>query len=293
MRNKGVSISGKSKSLVFLLSFTFVFSMFGGALLGNVGTADPWFYVKEGIAQPPAGLPPSNVTITSPQNITYHKDTIQLTANAEIPNPNDGSFYDTTEAYYTASWQEGKVDFWPHNITLTDVPEGSQYVQVSIFNVFRVNEHQYSDIGVIGYSAYRLGGTARIYFSVDLPPTINITSIINGTIYKSSNVTLDFTTSEPNKELMYCLDGTNQTISGNSTLNFPRDGWHNLTVYAWDYGGNLGISQTVQFSTQTTFTLSPIVYSTAIILAISVGSVVLFKKLHPSQRKQMHTGPKR
>jgi hypothetical protein len=48
----------------------------------------------------------------------------------------------------------------------------------------------------------------------------------------------------------YSLDGQdNVTVTGNATLSGLSSGLHNVTVYANDTAGNMGVSETIKFTT--------------------------------------------
>jgi len=83
-------------------------------------------------------------------------------------------------------------------------------------------------------------------------PTLSILSPENKT-YTVNEVPLTFTVSEPTSWIGYSLDGqANITIAGNTTLTGLSDGMHSLIVYASDIAGNVGYSDIVYFTIQTT-----------------------------------------
>ncbi len=84
------------------------------------------------------------------------------------------------------------------------------------------------------------------------PPTISIVSPENKT-YPVEDVPLTFTVSESTSWIGYSFDGqANITIAGNTTLTGLSDGMHSLIVYASDIAGNVGYSDMVYFTIQTT-----------------------------------------
>jgi len=83
------------------------------------------------------------------------------------------------------------------------------------------------------------------------PPLITVISPQNMT-YNKIPVNLTFTISEPTDWIGYSLDGqANVTINGNITLS-PSDGAHSMIVYANDTTGNMGASDRVCFTVDTT-----------------------------------------
>ena len=84
------------------------------------------------------------------------------------------------------------------------------------------------------------------------PPAIFILSPENKT-YDRSVIPLTFTTSENLSWSSYSLDAsTNVTIMGNTTLPSLPDGTHSIIIFANDTVGNMGKSDTVTFTIDTT-----------------------------------------
>jgi len=92
-----------------------------------------------------------------------------------------------------------------------------------------------------------------VYFSVKaLPPSIQIVSPENKT-YPVTSVPLAFTVNETVTWMGYSLDGqANVTIVENATLTGLSEGSHYVAVYANDTVGNMGLSDIVHFSVDTT-----------------------------------------
>jgi len=89
-------------------------------------------------------------------------------------------------------------------------------------------------------------------------------------MYNESSVSLVFTLDKPVNWTGYSLDGKdNVTITGNTTLTGLTSGLHNITVYANGTFGNMGASETINFTVEKPETL-PIVT----IVAASMASVV-------------------
>jgi hypothetical protein len=84
------------------------------------------------------------------------------------------------------------------------------------------------------------------------PPTVYVISPQNAT-YSTNNISLTFTIDEPIDWMGYSIDGQeNSTITGNTTLTNLLDGAHDLVVYCNSTNGNMGESNTVHFSVDTT-----------------------------------------
>ena len=113
-----------------------------------------------------------------------------------------------------------------------------------------------------------------VHFAVNFfePPVILNLSIQNKT-YKTNSLPLEFVSSEPTAWTGYTLDySPNISIQGNTTLSNLSDGSHSLIVYANDTVGNVGWTNTVFFTVDTstpspspsptpfpTLTVSPII----------------------------------
>jgi parallel beta-helix repeat protein len=99
----------------------------------------------------------------------------------------------------------------------------------------------------------------------------------------TADVPLNFTVSKPASWLGYSLDGQeNITIAGNTTLSGLSSGLHNVTVYANDMFGNVGASETINFTVDkeseafpTTLVAVPIV----LVAIIGAGLMLYFTKI--------------
>lgn len=113
------------------------------------------------------------------------------------------------------------------------------------------------------------------------PPRISIISPLNRT-YKETAVALDFFTNELTSLTSYSIDGkVNMTITGNITLNGIPNGFHNVTVYITDQGGNAGSSETVYFTIAKEpelFPAVPIAAVSAVALAVVAVLLVYHKR---------------
>jgi N-acetylneuraminic acid mutarotase len=113
-----------------------------------------------------------------------------------------------------------------------------------------------------------------------VPPKISVASPQN-TSYHVSDVSLDFVVNRPVDWLGYSLDGTdNVTVAGNFSLTGLSDGAHNITVYARDSNGNVGVSETVTFTvSKSSFPIEVVAgVSGALVAIVGVGLFCYFKK---------------
>ena len=121
-----------------------------------------------------------------------------------------------------------------------------------------------------GNPYYRTYGASSdvINFTVVYPPAISILSLENKT-FNTNSISLNFTVNEPVTKTEYCLDGQEKmVIDGNLTLGGLSDGLHNVTVYATDFDGYVGVSETVYFEIET--------FPTTLVVTASAISVVAF-----------------
>ena len=112
------------------------------------------------------------------------------------------------------------------------------------------------------------------------PPAITLLSPLSQT-YNDSNVSLAFTVNKEVNWTGYSLDGRqNVTTNGNNSLNSGTltnftitkmtNGVHNVTVYANDTYGNIGTSQTINFTVA-----KPQPFPTATVAAVSVAVAIV------------------
>jgi len=105
-------------------------------------------------------------------------------------------------------------------------------------------------------------------------PGISILSIENNGKYNTSSLVLNFTVSEAFSKLSYVLDGLpNATLVGNSTLTDLPNGKHNVTLYATDLAGNVGVSETVYFDVKVSEPFPTVPVAAASVGVIAVGAV--------------------
>ena len=131
-----------------------------------------------------------------------------------------------------------------------------------------------------GNPYYRIYGASSevINFTVVYTPEISILTVENKT-YTTSNIPLNFTVNEPVSKIEYCRDGLeNRTIVGNVTLSGLSDGLHNVTIYAMDVDGYVGISETVHFEIEAFPVTLVASASVASVVIIGVCLLVYFKK---------------
>ena len=114
-------------------------------------------------------------------------------------------------------------------------------------------------------------------------PRILGISIENKT-YNSNKLPLEFNTDENVSKITYSLDNqANVTITGNCTLSSLPVGAHSITIYATDYAGNIGVSETIVFNViQASTGQQPsfIIAIIAAVLTFGIGLMLFFRKSH-------------
>ena len=78
----------------------------------------------------------------------------------------------------------------------------------------------------------------------------------------------------------------NVTIAENTTLPGLSNGKHNVTVYGWDFAGNSGASETINFNIAEPFpALSITIASIIVVAAVCVALLVYLKKYKPKPKQ--------
>lgn len=200
------------------------------------------------------GTAPPRLSVVSPENRAYNVSSLPLVFTATKPVNWSGYSLDD-RANVTIDEQA----------VLAELSDGNHSVVV----------YANDTSGNMGYSSI-------VYFSVDtVRPTLFILSPENR-VYGENEVQLNFTADEPVSWFAYSFDGEdNVTVSKNITLAGLTDGTHNLTVYAADMVGNIGVSDTVHFSIEP----FPVILVTAVAattVIVVVAGYLFFKRKKPN-----------
>jgi parallel beta-helix repeat protein len=116
------------------------------------------------------------------------------------------------------------------------------------------------------------------YLLATTPPKISISSPLNQT-YKEASVPLVFSIDKPVNWISYSLDGQESiSIVGNCTMSNLTNGSHNVTIYCNDTYGNMGASETVEFTISLPFPIVPVAAGSVAAAATAAGLLVYFKK---------------
>jgi len=179
---------------------------------------------------PPVDTLPPSIEILSPENKTYTTSFISLNFTVD-------------EA---TSWIGYSLDS-QMNVTMRgNTTIGSLSDETHAITVY-AND-----------TAGNMGSSNTVYFTIQTPPedtappNISIISPENKT-YATSDISLTFTVDEQISWMAYNLDRqANITIARNGTLTSLLDGPHYLLVYANDTAGNMGASEAVYCTVDTT-----------------------------------------
>jgi hypothetical protein len=250
----------------------------------KLATANPYTELRQ---VPPPVNPTINFTSPAENNTLLNSNRLTMSFNVAIKSESYSVWI--TNIYYKTSWQSDNITIYrrsadghdahiseySRNLTLTGIPEGKQTVTITV-----KGEGEYGE-GVVHYY-FLPTGSSTIGFTIDTtPPTVSILQSENET-YAELEVPLNFTVNESVSQISYVLDGQeNVTIDGNTTLTGLTNGPHNLTIYAWDNAGNIGVSETVTFTVAEPepFPTAPVaVASVATVSLVGVGLLIHFKK---------------
>jgi hypothetical protein len=166
-----------------------------------------------------------------------------------------------------------EINFENLSLTLTNVPDGNHTVHV-------IAEGVGEDYYIFNWYIFHVTDIASTQFAVRAtPPKISLLQF-EETAYKDSEIPLSFITDEPDSQISYMLDGqANVTVNGNTTLTGLSEGFHNITVFATDGSGNIGASETLHFSVESSESSSSLVMTPVVVASlIAVASVIYFKK---------------
>ncbi|MEM3000186.1 MAG: hypothetical protein QXX34_06670 [Candidatus Bathyarchaeia archaeon] len=253
----------KVLAVVFILALLLI----GGALFCEVAIANF-------IPTSPDSVAPL-ISVISPTNKTYENKVLlhfNITAVAYHQWINHVEYTLDEQKHLVYSGETKKLNW---STTLEGLSEGAHSLQVvaSCKSYYMTS----TSGGTLYYRIYD-ASSEIIYFTVVYPPEIFILSPQN-TTYETNNIQLAFTINEPASKFEYSLDGQKTvTIAGNTTLAGLNNGKHNVTIYAMDKDGHIGMSETVYFSIEIPSPTPPIIALVASAVIIAIGILVYFKK---------------
>jgi hypothetical protein len=290
----------KKTALVILLISALLLSAVVGTIYFVKANPYPPKYVS-----PDAYTKPPKIAIFTPENNTAYRDTtIQLSINVSLPESTTAYETYVLRVYYEADWLENRVylyqskglddeiasfqlnpqlQYFDYSGNISGAPRGNHSIVV-----YAEGGGAYPPEGWTGVlPVFSIVGSSSVFFVTgdQSPPKVMLLSIENKT-YDDSNILLNFTVNESCSQLSYVLDNqTNVTIDGNATLSDLSVGNHNVTVYAKDFAGNIGVSKTISFTVakpESSESLSAllVIASVIVVAVVVIGLVVYFKKFH-------------
>jgi hypothetical protein len=209
-----------------------------------------------------------DISVISPETKTYNANSVPLifTFGAEGEVLRMGYSLDNQEFIAVSG-----------NATLSGLTDGDHSIRVYANTSFGMR-----------------GASEIVNFTVQTDVTPPIVEVLSpqDAIYNATSLPLDFTIDEPASWIAYSLDNQiNTTIAGNVTLSELAEGTHSITVFANDTFGNMGTSETINFTIMPTPTPTPepeqqalstttlvITASGVFIAVVGLGSLVYFKK---------------
>ncbi len=270
----------RRKNQKILLIFSLFLLVFAGNNFINLTKARSVTYQT---IPPPPGASPPILSIQTPKNNTIY-NVNNVTINFNVSLLQGLGISSITKVTYNTTWLDKRVYVHQRSsnqdsnlfVNCSDsyiVPDGNHTITINTFGSGVIN-------GYFSSSLFDMSTNAVIHFTVDTTsPKVSVLSLENMTI-DSSDVSLNFSLSEKASLVRYSLDGQKKLILyGNVTLTGLFNGRHNITVYAWDVAGNLGVSKTVFFDVNKPdpFPTTFVVVSIIIGVLAGVGITLYFK----------------
>lgn len=188
--------------------------------------------------------------------------------------------YQTFEYHYYSNGGKSVTEI--NGINLYSLAEGTHSIVVYV----KMNEIR-GCVPPIDYGSTLNASNTKLFTIDTTLPSVAVLTPVNR-IYNTSEVPLNFTVSEPCSQITYRLnEQPNVTVDGNGTLTLVG-GEYNLTVFASDIAGNIGASETINFTINQKVEPEtkqsepfPITLISAAVITVSVvgsGLIFYFKK---------------
>jgi hypothetical protein len=155
------------------------------------------------------------------------------------------------------------------NITLPSLSDGRHELNVYVTTNISAANPTYPDI-------YQTIPHNIVFYVDTVAPKITDLSV-NRT--DNSDLLLNYAVDENTSWVGYSLDNqANVTINGNAVLRDLSDGVHNVTVYAEDSYGNIGVSETISFTVGLGLLMVVALVAAAVIVVFAVAVIMLYKR---------------
>jgi len=185
IREKALVLFIRKASALTLIAIALI-SAVAFSIIG-LGKANPetvdgegWMWIKEGEVPAPEGIEHPQILFSSPINETYTSNKISLIFNASSPRK-----YMSVSIDYKPSWQCSYshinttiIDYV--NITLTDVPEWSNYIEVKAeWKYVYESRLDTTQRWITHYTSYTMNCSETVYFNVDTHSNSSQQSTLN------------------------------------------------------------------------------------------------------------------
>jgi hypothetical protein len=250
----------------------------------NVDTLGPVVFFSES----------GNVVILSPKSSTNYENPIQLNFTVEAlgmfgqfgnvgVSVDGGVINSVTDFINKSVVQSGPAWYWYLTTVLASVmlpalSEGNHNVTVYYgWQYLGVNpRYEVCAYATVNFVVVNVDTTA---------PSVSIQSPRNNSTYDAPDIELTFLVNETVAWMGYSLDGgDNVTVFNSTTLAGLFDGVHCLTIYANDTLGNMGVSETINFTIAVPepesfpTILVAVTASVTSLAIVGVGLLIYFKK---------------
>ena len=263
------------KKTALALIITLLVSAMAGVFVVRLGKANPNPFFITGSDAPPL------VSLDSPLNRTYNG---KVLLNFTISAPRNWYYTEKVSTVeYSVDWKHCETFILNSNLSepfsystvLENLTDGNHVLRIFVDSTGWFYQ-QFSNTETFP----QIVTSAMANFALDtVSPAIQILSLENKTYYES-DLQLNFTVSENFYNSSYVLDGQYVPVTQNSTLSDLSAGSHNLTIYAYDFAGNIGASETIFFSVAESFPTTLVITSVSIVAVVGIGLLVYFKKFH-------------
>jgi hypothetical protein len=164
MKRKALALTLITIALISAVAFSVI-----GLGKANPATVDGegWMWMKEGEVPAPEGVEHPQILVSSPINETYASNKISLIFNASSPRK-----YMSVSIDYKPSWQSNYshinttvIDYV--NITLTNIPEGSNHIEVKAeWTYVYESRLDTAQRYITHYTSYTMNCSETVYFNV-------------------------------------------------------------------------------------------------------------------------------
>ncbi len=223
----------------------------------NFGYCAAELYVTTGEVPSDQETYPPVITITSPVNNTaYNVTRLALAFNVNAPQSRTASYTAVIGVTYEADWKKEPISVLNSGqaqasltLWLSNIPEGQHRILIKAVGYGQYPDPDYQPLDTFSFcKEFHIRSEATICFTADqAAPTVSVLPLEN--VSANSVIPLNFTVNEAYSKIVYSLDGQqNVTVSGNSTIPPLSAGQHNVTFNVWDIAGNVGTSETGNFT---------------------------------------------